>query len=48
MCGVVVVVVVGRGVTSFIWHSNDVPAEWHPFLSTARYMISLYFQQIFI
>ena len=30
----------GRRVTSYIWHSTDVRAEWPPFFSAARYMIS--------
>ena len=30
----------GGGVTSYIWHSADVRAEWPPFFSAARYIIS--------
>ena len=29
----------GGGVTSYIWHSMYVRAEWPPFFSAARYMI---------
>ena len=29
----------GGGVTSYIWHSTDVRAEWPPFFSAARYMM---------
>ena len=31
--------------TSYIWHSTDVRAQWSPFFSAARYMISPFFQQ---
>ena len=27
-------------VTSYIWHTTDLRAEWPPFFSAARYMIS--------
>ena len=30
----------GGEVTSYIWHSTDVRAEWSPCFSAARYMIS--------
>ena len=31
------------GITSYIWHSIDVRAEWPPFFSAARYMIGPFF-----
>ena len=33
------------GVASYIWYSMDVRAEWPPFFSAAKYMISPFFQQ---
>ena len=35
----------GRGVTSYIWHSMDVRAEWPPFSTLPGISLSPFFQQ---